>query len=92
MQVYLEVPNGENLAAALHSKVITVRLIKYAFRSSLPGLSEKWLVTVLNFCFRTASLFCYFSYLFFCLSKPVIYFLLKIVVDYACFMCREFLM
>lgn len=54
MQVYLEVPNGENLAAALHSKVITVRLIKYAFR--------------------------------------IIYFLLKIVVDYVCFMCREFLM
>lgn len=54
MQVYLEVPNGENLAAALHSKVITVRLIKYPFR--------------------------------------IIYFLLNIVVDYVCFMCREFLM
>ena len=36
LQVYLEVPYGATLAAAIHSKVILVRLNKYAFRSTLP--------------------------------------------------------
>lgn len=38
MQVYLEVPNGEKLAVALQSKVLLAGLIKYSFRSSVPGI------------------------------------------------------